>query len=180
MSMRSCTLRSDTESVILDKINSKYDNVKKVADKITQVEIVAGLNLGATQTAIVGLNTQLNAIEAEIADGAMKGDVGPQGPQGIAGPIGPRGYLGMQGIPGATGPRGEKGLPGLHGLNGVDGIDGLNPVPVFYYEKDSGWLSYELYYIRREDLPIDMEWAIDYFDEPDYYAPEKTYPEEEW
>ena len=157
--MRASSLNNATESVILDKINSKYDVVKSVADKIDEVEIVAGLDLGATQTAITGLMDQLSEIEADIAAGAMKGDqgdVGPQGPQGPEGPIGPRG---LQGVPGMAGPKGDKGDAGTNGIDGLDGAHGRTPLLTLSYNPITGYIEYDIDYQYVWETPIvDEEW----------------------
>ena len=158
--MRASSLNNSTESVILDKINSKYDVVKRVADKIDEVEIVAGLDLGATQTAITGLMDQLSEIEADIAAGAMKGDqgdVGPQGPEGPEGPIGPRG---LQGVPGMAGPKGDKGDAGTNGIDGLNGTHGRTPLLTLSYNPVTGDIEYDIsyQYIDGTTTTIDEEW----------------------
>lgn len=155
--MRASSLNNATESVILDKINSKYDVVKSVADKIDDVEIVAGLDLASTADAIVDLNAQLDAIEAEIAAGAMKGDTGEQGPVGPQGPIGPAGPQGLQGVPGMAGAKGAKGDRGTAGVDGVNGYNGLTPIVSFSYNETTGDLEYTVSY-QEIGTSIDEEW----------------------
>lgn len=157
--MRVTSLHGDSEGVLLDQINSKYDVVKTVADKIAEVEVVAGMDLGATQTAITGLSNQLDAIGVEIAAGAMKGDQGEVGPQGPAGPTGPQGSIGLQGLPGMAGPKGDKGDAGTNGVNGVNGTHGRTPVTTISYNATTGDLEYTIDYQYIEGTPItDEEW----------------------
>jgi hypothetical protein len=140
MGRRSTSLNNYTATAITREIDSKYDNVKVVADKIDEVEVVAGLDLASTVSAIAGLNADLNLIEAEIAAGGLKGDIGEQGPQGEVGPQGPAGAQGVQGLKGIQGPQGEKGDAG------ANGADGLTPQLALTYDDVTGMLEYEVTY----------------------------------
>lgn len=126
---------------IAEEIGSKYDIIKEVAEKLTDIENVNTLDLDQLNLAIVAAQDALTAIQDSIAAGAMKGDTGDQGPQGVAGPEGPRGAQGVAGLPGATGPQGDVGP------TGPAGEDGLTPNVVFSYNDTTGELEYDVTYV---------------------------------
>lgn len=157
--MRATSLNGSTESVLLNQIGSKYDIVKTVADNIDAVEVVAGLDLAATQTAITALRDQLDSIEMEIVAGAMIGDTGPQGPQGPTGPQGVQGPIGLQGLPGMAGAKGDKGDAGTNGINGANGANGLTPTIELSYNSGTGNLEYTVIYEDTHSIPmLSQEW----------------------
>lgn len=142
MSMRASSLQATNTLAINREIDSKYDAVLAVRDKLTEVELVAGLDIdgliaelesaqdftGITvvQGSAVGwdpINKVLTVVKGD------KGDTGAQGIQGIQGIQGERGIQGIQGTKGdtgamgATGPRGLTGDQGIQGPAGNDGQD---------------------------------------------------------
>jgi len=120
---------------IADEIGSKYDNVKAVAEKLGEVEIVADLDLDEIVVDIAQVQADIDAIEAEIAAGVMKGDTGEQGPQGVQGEVGPQGPIGLQGI---------KGDIGLQGPKGNTGNSGATPIIALSYDDTTGDLEFEV------------------------------------
>jgi len=79
---------------------------------------------------IAQLQSEINAIDAQIAtlkaqiSSIPAGPAGPAGPQGPAGSAGPKGDTGAQGPAGATGPQGPAGPAGPKGDTGAQGPAG--------------------------------------------------------
>lgn len=115
MSTRSSSLNAYTTTSISREIDSKYDLIKAVANKIDDVEVVAGLDISATADAIVALNGELQAIKNS---GVATGEQGPKGDKGDTGDVGPQGIQGPRGLQGVTGATGAKGDTGARGADG--------------------------------------------------------------
>ena len=139
MSLRASTLTYNTLGINRE-IDSRYDAVLAVRDKLTEIELVAGMDFAAliaemeaaqdftgitvvqgTEVAWDGVNKVLTVPKGDKGD---QGPQGTQGVQGIQGLTGPRGADGAQGIQGAMGVEGPRGLTGDTGPQGVAGNDG--------------------------------------------------------
>ena len=149
--MRASTLGNNVLAINRE-IDSRYDAVIAVRDKLPEIELVAGMDITALIqeledakdfsgiTVIVGdvaswdPVTKVLTVPVEKGD---KGDVGPQGPIGNTGPIGPIGPRGL------TGAAGKDGVDGMHGANGINGLNGMVPVLEFSLDNDYN-LVYEV------------------------------------
>lgn len=157
--MRASSLQATNTLAINREIDSKYDAVLAVKEKLAEIELVAGFDIAgliaeleAAQdftgiTVVAGSVASWDPVTKVITVPTVKGDTGAQGIQGIQG---------VQGIQGATGPRGltgANGTNGINGLNGANGINGLNGmVPVLEFSIDlDGDLAYEV--IGYEEWP---------------------------
>lgn len=160
MAMRASSLQATNTLAINREIDSKYDAVLAVRDKLTQIELVAGFDiegliaeLEAAQdftgiTVVAGSVASWDPIGKVITVPTVKGDTGVQGP---VGPIGPDGRQGDVGPRGLTGMAGTNGTDGQDGANGVDGLNGM--VPVFEFSIDGdGDLAYEV--VGYEEGPV--------------------------
>ena len=150
--MRASSLQATNTLAINREIDSKYDTVLSVKEKLAEIELVAGFDidgliaeLEAAQdftgiTVVAGSVASWDPVTKVITVPTVKGDTGDTGTQGIQG---------VQGIQGATGPRGltgANGTNGINGLNGANGTNGLNGmVPVLEFSIDlDGDLAYEV------------------------------------
>lgn len=139
MSTRSSSLQATNTLAINREIDSKYDAVIAVRDKLTEIELVAGLDIAQILTelqnaqdftgikVVAGSTAGWDATTKTITVPTMKGDQGIQGPTGATGATGAPGQKGDRGSTGATGANGRDGIngrDGVDGLNGRDGIDG--------------------------------------------------------
>ena len=137
--MRASSL-GDNALAINREIDSRYDAVIAVRDKLPEIELVAGMDLDTLIaelenaqdftgiTVVSGTEVAWDAVNKVLTvprgkqgvkgDNGDKGDIGPQGPQG------PRGAQGPQGLKGDIGPDGPRGLNGPKGDSGKDGKDG--------------------------------------------------------
>ena len=149
--MRASTLGNNVLAINRE-IDSRYDAVIAVRDKLPEIALVAGMDItGLIQelenaqdfsgiTVIVGDEaswdpvTKVLTVPVEKGD---KGDVRPQGPIGNTGPIGPIGPRGL------TGAAGRDGVDGMHGANGINGLNGMVPVLEFSLDNDYN-LVYEV------------------------------------
>ena len=149
--MRASTLGNNVLAINRE-IDSRYDAVIAVKNKLPEIELVSGMDITALIqeledakdfsgiTVIVGdvaswdPITKILTVPVEKGD---KGDVGPQGPIGNTGPIGPRGPRGL------TGAAGRDGVDGMHGANGINGLNGMVPVLEFSLDNDYN-LVYEV------------------------------------
>lgn len=138
--MRASSLINVAGNIIDERVDSKYDKVRIVAENIDAIVEVAGLDLAETATAVDGLLDTLGVIEAEIAAGAMKGDTGEQGPKGD------KGDTGATGATGAQGPIGYTGAKGAKGDTGAVGPQGLTPTITMEYNNTTGDLEYTVVY----------------------------------
>lgn len=149
--MRASTLGNNVLAINRE-IDSRYDAVIAVKNKLPEIELVSGMDITALIqeledakdfsgiTVIVGdvanwdTVTKVLTVPVEKGD---KGDVGPQGPIGNTGPIGPIGPRGPRGLAGAA------GRDGMHGANGINGLNGMVPVLEFSLDNDYN-LVYEV------------------------------------
>lgn len=149
--MRASTLGNNVLAINRE-IDSRYDAVIAVKNKLPEIELVSGMDITALIqeledakdfsgiTVIVGdvaswdPVTKVLTVPVEKGD---KGDVGPQGPIGNTGPIGPIGPRGL------TGAAGRDGVDGMHGANGINGLNGMVPVLEFSLDNDYN-LVYEV------------------------------------
>lgn len=137
--MRASTLGNNILAINRE-IDSRYDAVMAVRDKLPEIELVAGMDIDALITelenaqdftgitVVSGTEVAWDAVNKVLTvprgKQGVKGDTGPQGPIGLTGPQGPRGAQGIQGIKGDVGPKGPRGLDGPKGDTGVNGKDG--------------------------------------------------------
>ena len=128
MGTRASSLQAVNTLAINREIDSKYDAVLAVRDKLTEIELVAGLDIEALLvelqnaqdftgiSVVAGETAGWNATTKTITVPTVKGD---QGIQGVKGDTGDRGLQGE---------KGDRGLTGAAGANGRDGVDGRNGV----------------------------------------------------
>ena len=142
MAYRASSLQATNTLAINREIDSKYDAVLAVRDKLTEIELVAGLDIDGLIaelenaqdftgiTVVQGTEVGWDPIGKVLT--VVKGDKGETGAQGIQGIQGVQGERGLQGVQGskgdtgamgATGPRGFKGDQGEQGPAGNDGQD---------------------------------------------------------
>lgn len=149
--MRASTLGNNVLAINRE-IDSRYDAVIAVKNKLPEIELVSGMDITALIqeledakdfsgiTVIVGdvaswdPVTKVLTVPVEKGDKGDKGDVGPQGPIGNTGPRGPRGLIGAAG---------RDGVDGMHGANGINGLNGMVPVLEFSLDNDYN-LVYEV------------------------------------
>ena len=160
--MRASTLGNNVLAINRE-IDSRYDAVIAVRDKLPEIELVAGMDItGLIQelvsaqdfsgiTVVVGSTANwdpVNKILTVPVEKGDKGDVGPQGPIGNTGPIGP---VGPRGLTGATGNNGTNGKDGINGINGLNGM-----APIYRFSIDHNYnLVYEV--IGYEEGPTTGE-----------------------
>ena len=152
MSLRASSLQATNTLSINREIDSKYDAVLAVKEKLPEIEIVAGMDIDALIaaleeaqdftgiTVVSGAETSWDPITKVLTVESVKGDTGATGP---AGPQGIRGLQGVQGPRGLTGAAGINGTNGINGANGIDGLNGMVPILQFNLDVD-GDLSYEV------------------------------------
>ena len=138
--MRASSLINVAGNIIDERVDSKYDKVRIVADNIDAIVTVAALDLEETAVAVDGLADTLDAIQVEIAAGGLKGDTGEQGAKGDTGDTGATGPQGIQGPIGYTGAKGDKGD------TGAVGPQGLTPTITMAYNDTTGDLEYTVVY----------------------------------
>ena len=139
----------DSLDVAVDReIDSQYDTIKEVADKLPEIELVAGLELGAVAADIAEVEEDIQTIKDDIATGGLVGNDGPIGPAGPAGAEGPIG---------ATGNTGTQGFQGITGQTGAPGTNGLTPQVTFSYNVTTGELEYDVGYFPAETI-VEGEW----------------------
>lgn len=151
MSMRASSLTNNS-LVVNREIDSKYDAVLAVRDKLAEIEIVAGLDIDALIaeleavqdftgiTVVAGDEAAWDPITKVITVPTVKGDTGDQGIQGIQGV---QGAQGIQGPRGLTGQAGTNGTDGMNGANGINGLNGMVPVLEFSID-NNGNLVYDV------------------------------------
>ena len=156
--MRASTLGNNVLAINRE-IDSRYDAVMAVRDKLPEIELVAGMDIDALITELenaqdftgitvvsgteVAWDAANKVLTVPRGEQGVKGDTGPQGPIGMTGPQGPRGAQGIQGIKGDIGPEGPRGLNGPRGEKGLDGNDGedLTVDQILYnYDGTFTWL----------------------------------------
>ena len=167
--MRASTL-SNNVLAINREIDSRYDAVMAVKDKLPEIELVSGMDITALIqeledakdfsgiTVIVGdvANwdhvTKVLTVPVEKGDKGDVGDVGPQGPSGPQGPIGPRGLAGKDG---------KNGIDGKDGAKGMNGLNGMVPIMEFRIEGEYDLvydvIGYEEGPTAEERFPV-QEW----------------------
>lgn len=160
MSKRASSLQATNTLAINREIDSKYDAVLAVKDKLTEIEKVAGLDidqiladLEAAQdftgiSVVAGDVAHWDPINKVITVPTVKGDTGATGAKGDQGAQGPIGPIGARGLAGAAG---TNGRDGLNGANGSNGLNGMVPVLEFSIDAD-GDLAYEV--IGYEEGPV--------------------------
>ena len=110
--MRASTLGNNVLAINRE-IDSRYDAVIAVKNKLPEIELVSGMDITALIqeledakdfsgiTVIVGdvanWDPVIKVLTVPVEKGD-KGDVGPQGPMGSTGPIGPIGPRGLNGM----------------------------------------------------------------------------------
>lgn len=149
--MRASTLGNNVLAINRE-IDSRYDAVIAVKNKLPEIELVSGMDITALIqeledakdfsgiTVIVGDVANWDPITKVLTVPVEKGDVGPigpQGPDGLQGPIGPIGPRGL------TGAKGDNGTNGKNGRNGMNGLNGMVPVIRFNMDNDAN-LVYEV------------------------------------
>ena len=134
--MRASTLGNNVLAINRE-IDSRYDAVMAVKDKLPEIELVAGMDItGLIQelvsaqdfsgiSVVVGSTASWNPVTKVLTVPVEKGDKGNQGDQGIQGPAGPQGPIGHRGL---TGAKGDKGKDGKNGKNGINGLNGMTPI----------------------------------------------------
>ena len=149
--MRASTLGNNILAINRE-IDSRYDAVIAVRDKLPEIELVAGMDItGLIQelenaqdftgiTVVVGDSANWDPVNKILTVPVEKGD---KGDQGVQGPIGDRGPIGPQGPRGLTGPKGQDGIDGIAGANGVNGANGMTPVLEFRLDNEYN-LVYEV------------------------------------
>ena len=152
MSMRASSLQATNTLAINREIDSKYDAVLEVKEKLAEIELVAGFD-------IAGLIAELEAAQDFTGITVVAGSVASwdpntkvltvatvKGDTGDTGATGPQGIRGLQGIQGPIGLTGTAGINGTNGLNGARGTNGLNGmVPILQFSIDvDGDLAYEV------------------------------------
>lgn len=152
MSLRASSLQATNTLSINREIDSKYDAVLAVKEKLPEIEIVAGMDIDALIlaleqaqdftgiTVVSGSVTSWDPITKVLTVESVKGD---KGDTGAVGPQGERGLQGVQGPRGLTGAKGVDGVAGTDGSNGTDGLNGMVPILQFSLDVD-GDLSYEV------------------------------------
>ena len=138
MSMRASSLQATNTLAINREIDSKYDAVLAVRDKLPEIELVAGLDIAQILTELQNAQdfTGIKVVAGSIAgwDAAtktitvptVKGDQGIQGPTGATGATGAPGQKGDRGLTGAAGTNGRDGINGSNGVDGLNGRDGID------------------------------------------------------
>lgn len=149
--MRASTLGNNVLAINRE-IDSRYDAVIAVKNKLPEIELVSGMDITALIqeledakdfsgiTVIVGDVANWDPVTKVLTVPVEKGDVGPigpQGPDGLQGPIGPIGPRGL------TGAKGDNGTNGKNGRNGMNGLNGMVPVIRFNMDNDAN-LVYEV------------------------------------
>lgn len=149
--MRASTLGNNVLAINRE-IDSRYDTVIAVKNKLPEIELVAGMDItGLTQelenaqdftgiTVVIGTVPSWDPVTKVLTVPVEKGD---KGDQGLVGPQGPRGPIGPQGSRGLTGPKGNDGLNGKDGINGINGLNGMTPIIEFSMDADAN-LMYEV------------------------------------
>ena len=152
MAMRASSLQATNTLAINREIDSKYDTVLSVKEKLAEIELVAGFDidgliaeLEAAQdftgiTVVAGSVASWDPVTKVITVPTVKGDTGDTGDQGLKGDTGDQGIQGLRGL---TGSAGLNGSNGLNGANGTNGLNGMVPVLEFSIDLD-GDLAYEV------------------------------------
>lgn len=149
---RASSLMNASDLAVERVIDSKWDVVQAVGDKLGIIELVSqedwDLILAELQeaqdftgiTVVAGDVAGFDPVTKVITVPTVKGDTGEQGIQGEVGPQGPVGERGPRGL---VGPAGADGVNGTDGYNGANGYNGKVPVLEFSIDAD-GNLLYEV------------------------------------
>ena len=149
--MRASTLGNNVLAINRE-IDSRYDAVIAVKNKLPEIELVSGMDITALIqeledakdfsgiTVIVGDVASWNPVTKVLTVPVERGDKGDVGPQGPIGPVGPIGPQGPRGLTGATG---NNGTNGINGINGINGLNGMAPIYRFSIDNDAN-LVYEV------------------------------------
>ena len=149
--MRASTLGNNVLAINRE-IDSRYDAVMAVKDKLPEIELVAGMDLDTLITELENAQdfTGITVVVGDVANWdpinkvlTVPVEKGDKGDQGVQGPIGDRGPIGPQGPRGLTGPKGKDGIDGANGANGVNGANGMTPVLEFRLDNEYN-LVYEV------------------------------------
>lgn len=149
--MRASTLGNNVLAINRE-IDSRYDAVIAVKDKLPEIELVAGMDLDSLITELENVQdfTGITVVVGDVANWdpinkvlTVPVEKGDKGDQGVQGPIGDRGPIGPQGPRGLTGPKGRDGIDGANGANGVNGANGMTPVLEFRLDDEYN-LVYEV------------------------------------
>lgn len=131
--VRASSLQALNTLSVNREIDSKYDAVLAVRDKLSQIEIVAGMDVEALLvemqeatdfegiSVVAGDIAGWDPVNKIITVPTIKGDTGDKGDTGATGPIGPQGLS----IVGPQGPKGDKGDQGIQGIQGARGETGV-------------------------------------------------------
>ena len=157
MPRRASSLTNISNLAVSREIDSKYDAVKAVSEKLDELDLflatdtdalIASLNEAIDFTGVTveaGALANWNASTKVLTVPTVKGDTGDTGATGTIGATGP------QGLTGARGPAGATGETGKNGTDGKDGKNGLSPVLEFYVDSE-GNLGYTTSsYVRLDD-----------------------------
>lgn len=149
--MRASTLGNNVLAINRE-IDSRYDAVIAVKNKLPEIELVSGMDITALIqeledakdfsgiTVIVGDVASWDPVTKVLTVPVEKGDVGPMGPQGTDGLQGPIGPIGPRGL---TGAKGDNGTNGKNGRNGMNGLNGMVPIIRFNVDNNAN-LVYEV------------------------------------
>lgn len=133
--VRASSLQALNTLSVNREIDSKYDAVLAVRDKLSQIEIVAGMDIEALLvemqeatdfegiSVVAGDVAGWDPVNKIITVPTIKGDTGARGETGATGPIGPQG-LSIVGPQGPKGNRGDQGIQGVQGARGETGAKG--------------------------------------------------------
>ena len=162
MSRRASSLTNISNLAVSREIDSKYDAVKAVSEKLDDLDLFLATD---TDALIAALNQALDFTGITVEAGALanwdagtkvltvptvKGDTGETGATGITGATGPQGLTGARGANGTTGAKGDMGT------NGIDGKNGLSPVLEFYVDSE-GNLGYTTNtYVRLDETATNI------------------------
>ena len=149
--MRASTLGNNILAINRE-IDSRYDAVIAVRDKLPEIELVAGMDLDALITELENAQdfTGITVVVGDVANWdpvnkilTVPVEKGDKGDQGVQGPIGAKGPIGPQGPRGLTGAKGRDGIDGIAGANGINGANGMTPVLEFRLDNEYN-LVYEV------------------------------------
>ena len=149
--MRASTLGNNILAINRE-IDSRYDAVIAVRDKLPEIELVAGMDLDALITELENAQdfTGITVVVGDVANWdpvnkilTVPVEKGDKGDQGVQGPIGAKGPIGPQGPRGLTGAKGGDGIDGIAGANGINGANGMTPVLEFRLDNEYN-LVYEV------------------------------------
>ena len=136
MPRRASSLLNVSNLAVSREIDSKYDAVKAVSEKLDELDLFLATD---TDTLIASLNEAINFTGITVEAGALadwdagiklltvptiQGDTGLTGETGLTGATGPQGLTGARGANGTTGEKGDMGGAGPRGLQGLQGSKG--------------------------------------------------------